>query len=272
MKYLILLILSLSITINSFGQESEKKIKTINIAEYSPTRSGVISRSEVFDKKQSAIQKFDIHNKLKEYHQLNPSTKEIRNLYKYLNYKEQTATLIEIYNNENKLTSYTKQVLNSSNKLDTSYTYLASNEISGIQIYQYDSNKNLKTRIDSSFKYNRTLKWEYEFNSQNEMTKEISYDKDGMIRDTRTYKYDEKGQEFESDLTRANGDFTLFKSMYNENGDLTDNIWYDKEGSIKNHTKLVYEYDEFNNWITKKRSRDDEDFNYIWERKIEYFE
>lgn len=223
-------------------------------------------------KKQSAVQKFDMHNRLNEYHQFNSSTKEIRNLYKYLDYDEQTATLIEIYNKENKLAGYTKQVLNSFGKLDTSYTYLASNELSGIQIYRYDENEILKTRIDSSFKYNRTLKWEYEFNSLNEMTKEISFDKDGIIRGTRTYKYDEKGQEYESDLTRANGDFKLFKSFYNEYGDLTDNIWCDKEGSIQNHTEFVYEYDEFNNWITKKRSRDDEDFNYIWERKIEYFE
>jgi hypothetical protein len=103
------------------------------------------------------------------------------------------------------------------------------------------------------------------------MTKEIAYDKNGLLRDTRTYKYDEKGQVYESDLTRANGDFILFKSIYNENGDLTDNIWYSKEGSIINHTKIKYVYDEYGTWITKERSSDDEEADYIWERKIKYY-
>ncbi len=271
MKYLILITISLLLTINIVGQHSEKKMKAISIAEYSPTKSGIISRSEIFDTKLNIFQKYDEQNNLIEYHQLNPSTKEIRNLYKYLNYKDQTATLIEIYNHENELTGYTKQSLNSLNEIDTAYTYLASNELSGIQIFKYDINKNLKSQIDSSFKYNRTLKWEYEFNSQNEMMKRIAYDRDGKLRDTRTYKYDENGKEYESDLTRANGDFTLFKSIYNEEGDLTDNIWYDKEGSIKNHTKFKYAYDEFDNWVTKQRSTNEEDVSYIWERKIEYY-
>ncbi|MDA8692772.1 hypothetical protein N9L92_01830 [Saprospiraceae bacterium] len=270
-KFLIIVALSLLVSKNFIGQKNEKKIEKIFIAEYSPSRSGIILRADVFNKKQSSVQKFDEQNNLLEYFELNSSTKKIRNLYKYFYNQDQIVTLIEVYNNENELTSYTKQIINSFDKIDTSYTYLASKELSGIQIYNYDINNNLINRIDSSFKYNRTLKWRYEYNSLNEMTKLMAYDKYGLLRDTRNYKYNESGQEYESNLIKANGEFTFFKSKYNENGDLTDNIWYNKEGVIKSHTKFKYLYDEYGNWLTKVRSRDEEEPNYIWERKIEYY-
>ena len=103
------------------------------------------------------------------------------------------------------------------------------------------------------------------------MTKRVSYDKDGILKDSRTYKYDKNGKEFESDLLRANGDYTLFKSKYNANGDLTYNFWYDKDGTETNLTTFDYEYDQFGSWITKKRYNDGE-LNYIWERVIKYYE
>ena len=247
MKHLIIFILSLLITINSFSQTSERKIKIIYIAEYSPTDSGIISRSEVFENHQTEIIKFDMQNNMKERYILNPSTKENKILHKYLNYKGQTATLMETYNNENELTSYRKYVLNSFNKPDTTYFYSASNELFNISIDLYDSNKNLKIKIDSNFVNNRSYKTEYEFNSLNEMTKEISFDINGMITHTTSFRY-------------------------NEHGDLTNIIWHDKEGSITTQTKFVYEYDEFNNWITQKTSKHDQDISYIFERKIEYFD
>lgn len=272
MKSIVLSIVSLLITISAFSQNDEKSIKTISIAQYSPTRSGNMPREEALRTKLNQIKLFDEQGNLVEYQELNPSNKQVRSLYRYLDYKDETPTLIEVYNNTNQLTASTKQILNSFNKIDTSYTYLANNELKGIQINQYDINNNLICRIDSSFKYNRTLKWEYEYNGRNEMITRVAFDKEGEIRDTRSYKYDEKGQEYESDLTRANGDYTLFKSMYNSNGDMTDNIWYDKEGLINNHTKFKYVYDKYGNWITKKRSSGKEEANYIWERKIEYYD
>lgn len=53
-------------------------------------------------------------------------------------------------------------------------------------------------------------------------------------------------------------------------GDLVDNIWYDKDGLQKHHTKFVYVYDQENNWITRKRLSNGE-LNYNWERVIEYY-
>lgn len=268
-KILGLILINCFVFLSAYSQVGEQKIKTISNAEYSPSRSGNLTMEEALRSKQSSFQIFDENENLIKYQEFNPSTKEIYRTYKYLNYKGKIATLINSFNDEDELTGYTNQIINSKNSIDTSYSFSPNDEITGVQIYYYDSSGNMTGRIDSSLTYQRTLKWEYEFNDNKEMTKRIAYDKDGKLRDTRTYKYNPKGEEYESDLTRANGDFTLFKSEYNEFGDLTDNIWYDKEGVKKNHTEFEYEYDNFGNWIIKKRFRDGE-VNYIWVREIEY--
>jgi len=254
-----------------FSQEHEKLIKSTIVAEYDPIKSGVLKRSIALKEKKSVVELFDDKNNLIQYDEFNISTKKILTSNHLLNYKDNNATLIEIYNNQNIKTGVTQQILNSKNQIDSSFHYSNTNGIFRIQVNHYDSNGNLRSHIDSSLLFKRTLLWKYEYNDKNEMIRQIAYDENGNLKNTRTYKYDSAGKEIESDLLTANGKYSFSKSLYNENGDLTDNIWYDKNGSTTNHRKFQYEYDKHKNWITKKRLKDSE-VNYIWERKIEYFD
>lgn len=251
------------------GQDDAKKIKSMVSAEYSPKRSGVMDRTDALDKEKSTFQEFNENDQIIRYDQFDSSDGSIYRSHRFLDYEGKVAQRIERYDGDNNLVEYEVRKLNTQNEIDKIRRYNHSDEIVGVEEYRYDDVGQLSARKDSSLKYNRTLKWEYEYDVNGEISVRRAYDKDGKLRDTRTYKYDSEGNEIESDLTRANGDFTLFKSTYNEFGDIMENGWYDKEGVQTNLTKFEYVYDDYGKWVTKRRISNDE-LNYVWERTIKY--
>lgn len=252
------------------AQDQKKPIKTVTTAEYSPQRSGELTREEAFKQNKSSFQKLDNQNRVFQYDQFGPSSKRIYKSYRYLDFSDLVATRVEIYDDQNNLIEYEVITLNSDEEIESIYSYDRLNKLTGIEYYNYDEDKNMASRIDSSFKYSRTLKWSYEYNANNKMSVRRAYDKTGALRDTRTYKYNSDGKESECELTRANGDFSSYKSTYNKNGDYTDSHSYDEKGLLTNHTKFDYIYDEHGNWTTKHRLSDGVK-NYTWERQIEYY-
>lgn len=138
-----------------------------------------------------------------------------------------------------------------------------------IQENQYDSSGNIVSISSKSVSSNNTFKTIKKYNSKSQLIKETDLNYDGSIKDVRTFKYGKNNNEVESDLTRPNGDYTKFISEYDENKNMTIQKWYDKEGNQKHQTSFTYEYDNHNNWITKKRFSNGE-LGIVWERTIEY--
>ncbi len=147
--------------------------------------------------------------------------------------------------------------------------YNSENELVYLQKNEYDINGNVISRTTKSTKSEKVYKTELIYNSKNEVVKKIKYNTDGTIKDTRTYKYDENGNEIESELIRSNGNYTKFISEYDNFNNLIAHNWYDKDGNQDHQTTFEYTYDAQENWITKKRFSNGE-LGFIWERKIEY--
>ena len=266
-KIPILLFLALNM---STSQEDTMLIQSITTTEYSFQRSGDLTRKQALNEMISFIQHYDAQKRLIRSDQINPDTKGIYKSYRYSEFIKRMAARTEIYNDKDEMIEYGIRSLNPDTTVHEIYHYTHSGQVLAIHKYFYNDNKNVATEIDSSFRFNRTLKWEYKYNDKDEIIEMISYNKEGEIRDTRTYIYDSIGNEIESTLVRANGEFTLFKSRYNDRQDMIENIWYDEEGQLKHETKFEYVYDDYGNWITKKRSSDGV-INYVWEREIVYY-
>lgn len=149
-------------------------------------------------------------------------------------------------------------------------TYNLKEELTTIQENQYDANRNIISMSNTNVASNRTFKTISKYNSKSQLIEETDFKPDGSVKDIRTYKYDEKGNETESDLTRPDGDYTKFISEYDGNKNMKIQNWYDVNGNQKHQTSFTYEYDNNGNWITKKRYSNGE-LGYVWERKIEYY-
>ena len=185
--------------------------------------------------------------------------------------KNESGKLVKrtTFDGEGKLKSYVSTEFDEKENIIRFRTYNANDELTSMQENHYDSSGNTISRSNTSIASNKTYKTTSKYNSQNQLIEETDFNPDGLMRDIRTFKYDEKGNEFESDLTRANGDFTKFVSQYDKVNNITSQYWYDNEGNQKHWNSFSYVYDKHNNWITKKRYTNGE-LGYVWERKIEY--
>ena len=251
------------------NKEKESTFKKIIEASYSSKRSGVLTREKTLNQKINKEQFYNEQGVLTEYwrYEVDGTIYE-----KTVLTKNNDGKLIKSItsNKSGNLKKYTTTEFDNNQNIIEYKTYNSEDKLTSIQKNEYDANENKVSMSNISIKSNRTFKTTYEYNSKNELIKEIDFKPDGTIKDTRVFKYDENGNEIESELTRPNGDYTKFISEYDDLNNMTVQNWYDNKGKQKHQTSFTYVYDEKNNWITKKRYSNDE-LGYVWERQIEYY-
>lgn len=242
--------------------------KTITESSYSSNRSGELTRDKALNEKINRREIYNEQGDLIEYwsYETDASIYEKTKLT-----KNKDGKLIKsvTYDKDGNLKRYIKTLFDVNDRITEYKTYNTDDELVSIQKNEYDSNGNQISTSNTSVKSNRTFKTTNEYNSQSQKITEIDFKPDGTIKDTRTYKYDKKGNEIESVLTRPNEDYTKFISEYDQENNLTIQKWYDKEGKQKHQNTFEYVYDKNKNWITKKRYSNGK-LSYVWERQIEY--
>lgn len=271
-KIINLLIIGLFLSFTSAKKvslEKDFKFKMIAQASYSPKRSGELTREEALKKN---IERKEIYNPegfLIEYwkYEIDGTIYQKTKLTKNGNGKLLKST---IYNNKNELKSYTTTIFNQHKNIVKYNTYNSDGTLDSFQENDYDDNGNIVSITSKLIKSNRVFKTTKRYNPKNQVIKQATYKPNGDIRYIRTFVYDEKGNEIESEMTRPNGDYTKFVSTYDERNNILTQYWYDKNGKQKHWNNWIYSYDKNDNWITKKRYSKGE-LGFVWERIIEYY-
>ena len=265
----IILILIFSHSSTKDSKTSKKStFKSITQASYSAKRSGDLTRKQAFDKNLDRKSFYDEKGELIEYWKYERDG----SIYQKIKLeKNQQGKLIvsRLYDKKGNLKSYTNTEFDSYGNIVEYKTYNKSNELTSLQNNKYDSNGNVVSMLRTSIASNRTFKTTSKYNSKNQLIEETDFKPDGSVKDIRTFKYDYKGNEVESDLTKPNINYTKFISKYDKNNNIISQHWYREDGSQKHWNSFSYVYDDNDNWITKKRYSNGE-LGYVWERKIEY--
>lgn len=247
-------------------KENESTFKEIVEASYSPKQSGELSRENALNQKSDKKEIYNEKGVLIEYwkYEVDGTIYEKTKLSKNENGKLIKSST---FDSEGNLKRYITTEFDENGNIVFYRIYNSKDELTSIQENQYDGNKNIISMSNTAS--NRTFKTTSKYNSKNQLIEETDFQPDGAIKDVRTFKYDEKDNEVESDLTRPNGDYTKFISEYDRNKNMKIQIWYDTDGNQTHQTSFTYEYDNNDNWITKKRYSNGE-LGYVWERKIDY--
>ncbi|PQJ17063.1 hypothetical protein [Nonlabens tegetincola] len=266
---LILLLVYSSSIIHAQNEEKSLQIKKTIQASYSTKRTAEMPRDSAFTN--DFLERYDIYGddeKIIEYGQYDGkgTIYEISKIQKNENGKPVKGLTFDSKGN---LKKYYTTMIDSTGNVTEFNSYNSKDELVYIQLNEYDADGNVTKRISKNPNSDKVYKTELIYNSDNEVIKQINYNSDGTVKDTRTYKYDHNGNEIESELERANGDYTKFVSEYDNMNNLLVQNWYDREGIKKHQTSFIYVYDNQGNWITKKRFSNGE-LSYVWERKIEY--
>lgn len=266
--YLLAVLLGFLLVLSSFIEISNQGIKSINEAMYSPKRlGGEIGRDIAIKDHLSTSTTFDEDGNYIEFIQYEDPTKIYRKR-SYERDKKGEMKLIKVYNGEDKLMEKIKFSSNKKKSTSSQETY-KNGKLSNVFHIELDDQGNEIKTINESITNSKKWLTENEYNDKNELIKSIRIFPDGKT-DTRTYEYDEKGNETKSTLIKAEGKETLFLSIYDHNNNMIEQNWYNQAGEHEHKTSFEYTYDEKNNWITKKRFSNDE-LGLIWEREIEYY-
>jgi len=236
---------------DKISKEDKLNFKTITEASYSAKRSGELLRKDAFSQNLDKKEIYDDKGNLIEIWK-NEVDGTIYQKIKLLKNNEGKLVKSSTYDKNDNLKRYTTTKFNYKGKIVEYKTFNSNDKLTYLQNNEFDSRGNLVLIIGKNIISNRIYKTTSEYNAKNLMIKETDFKTDGSIRDVRTFKYDEKGNGIESELTRPNGDYTKFISEFDKNDNLTVQNWFDKDGKKKHQTSFVYIYDRNNNWITKK--------------------
>ena len=212
---LFILICSTSAIIAQSKQQKFKIKKTIQ-AQYSAKRTPEISSGTIFTSKH--LERYDVYDdneKIIEYGQYDGQGNiyEITKIQKDQNGNPLKGTINDSKGNLKK--RYTT-VIDKNGNVTEFKNYNAGNELIYLQKSEFDTNGNVTSRTGSNPKSGKVFKTGFVYNSKNEMVKKIKYNSDGEIQDTRTYKYDNDGNEIEAELFKSNGNYTKFISKYDD--------------------------------------------------------
>jgi len=115
------------------------------------------------------------------------------------------------------------------------------------------------------------MKAAYVYNLFGNLIEENLYGIDGGLEKKALMIYNESNRI--AALVEYAGNYDMVKTVkykYDEQGNTTDEIWYDKENNMLDHYTYKYAYDKKKNWVKKTLLRNEVAVT-IAEREITYF-
>lgn len=261
------------------------EIKSIYLASYEVRRNGEMTRENAFEQELDKAEFYNENGFLIEYWLYNING-TIYEKTKLENDDKGRLLKTNTYDNSGVLKSYLETEFDNNGNIIFKRIYNSENEITFIQKNEYDSRGNNIRSSFTAFDFNETKENQFikriesdsiktyktlrKYNSKNQLIEKTEFEPDGKIDRVETFKYDEKGNEVESELKMFNGNYFKYVSNYNERNNISTQKTIGKNGSIEQQYNWEYLYDERNNWITKKSFSNGQLVS-IWERKIEYY-
>jgi hypothetical protein len=193
-----------------------------------------------------------------------------------LKYDENDDLVEEIYirdydgdNNSNTSTKYKHDEYGNKTALTTS---LINDSMLYKMIYKYDENGNEieKSRYKPDGQLNSKTILKYD-TFGNPIECYFLQENGKYTIEKHAFNYDSSGKRIESQIYNSE-DNLIFKEKYDNNGNLTEYVYYKIDGSVLDKYNYVYqEYDDKGNWTYKIWIKNDKPINII-ERVIEYYD
>jgi hypothetical protein len=273
MRTIFFLITFFSFLINNDKNINNKQIpkfKSITEASYYAKRTGLIERTIALEKNKNKISEYNNVGELLSSTQFEMDGSLYEKTTTVLNENGKVLKSI-VKDNNGKIKRYLLNEIDKNGKIINVKAYDLNDFLIETQSYSYDANGNCTEYIYNNFKYKYKTITNYKFNSNNQLLEEIFDNEARKEKTTRTFTYDKKGNQIEEYMNCTDGRFTKFISEYDSLNNLISQKWFDKNGKQNHETSFEYVYDNYDNWITKKRSLNGE-IDFVWERKIEYYQ
>ena len=275
MKYILLLGILISFSETNLIPQStsdslKPKMKMVKEVIYKPENGELKSRENLFDSNISSYMIFDKNEKVIE----NGQYERDGSLYEktiYERNEDGVAQKAMKKNSSDELKSYWTYEYDSNDNMIAVKTYDSENNLTNIQSNKYDENGNNIEMLLKSPDSENGWKYVYKYNFDNKKIEQFRYKPDGSLKDRRTYSYDKDGNENLQFKFNPDGSFMKFVSEYDEMDNLTVQNWFNEQDEQTHQTSFEYVYDEYGNWISKRRSSNGE-LGMVWERQIEYYE
>lgn len=259
--------------LDNFGKP-EKGERGSNNADYTFLPNGDIAEQNIYNQNGSLrtrhVYLYNSSGKLTEQNLYNPGGPlRVRYRYRYngagalteqQSFKPDgsiTAKYVNEYNKHGDLIKHTSY--NNKNKLEEKiiYTYDSAHNQIGWQSYDGDSVLLVKAV--------------YVYNLFGNMIEENLYDADGNLEKKSLMIYDANNRV--STLVEYAGNYLMVKTVqfkYDVQGNITDEMWYDKDNNVLDHYSNKYTYDKKKNWTKKMAYRNEVPVT-ITERELTYF-
>ena len=252
----------------TISEENNLSIESIYTASYSVSRDGELARKTALKERPDKKMVYDDKGGLIEYVKYEVDGTIYKTIKNLLN-KNGDLIKREVFDNHYNIKYYILTEFDNNDSVQFYRTYSASDDLTDVQENQYDSMGNIVLILRTDITSKSIFKTTHKYNSKNQLINRTTYNSDGMVQDSRTFIYDDKGNEIESVLTRPSGDYTKFVSKYDKYNNLITQYWFDDKGTQEHLTSFSYIYDKKGNWISRKRYSGGK-LGYIWERQIEY--
>jgi len=264
---LLVLIVIGSSNITSYAQDNAV-MSSMTSSTYSPQRSGEQFREIALTQFIGNRSFYNEDGFLIEFQQFNGKD-ELDERTSYTVDEDGKVTYSITISGEGVIRSYNNPEYDADDNLIVIKTFDNTDKLIREQNNEFDDEGNITSKSITNVLANVTRLTEYEYNDDEELTREIVYDRNGVIKQIRNFIYDDEGREIDSDLQLANGEFTRFITTYDDNDNMLVQQWYDIDANLIQEDTYEYIYDMNNNWTTTKRYTEGE-MREVDERQISY--
>ena len=240
-------------------------IKSSVIAEYNAIDLGEIDREEAFEIGKISEKNFNTLGDLLIYVRYeNDASNYLKATYE----REANGEIRKQtnYDAKGRILGYIINIFDVDGRVVEHKTYNADDEMTYTHLNEYDFWGNNTLTIVSNPPFDKSFKIIKAYNENKQLIEKTIHSHTGKVISVLSFEYDSQGNEI---LQMENGQ-RKFISEYDSNNNLELKSVFEK-GSEQSQTKYDYIYDEYNNWITKLRYSN-LDLDYVWERKIEYYQ
>lgn len=166
----------------------------------------------------------------------------------------------------NGTTSFVKYFYNNQGKLSKRITTDKNKKILNTEIYSYDNSNNLILKEIKHNNFDET--YELSYNDENKVVKILWKDSEDGINEYTEYQYEGGKLSLEHWVDYEEGEPDGYIDYKFKDGNPSDVVVVEKDGTISSKEKYIYDFDLNGNWI-KQIILDDTKI-YIVERKITY--
>lgn len=157
-------------------------------------------------------------------------------------------------------------------RLDSLFIYDQNGQVEEVHAYKYKNSSKPTTEKRRRYTTGEILKYEYEYDTDGNKTKEVWYNKKGKPANKWVFEHDINGNILTDKWYDNESLVEKWSYEYDENNNKVKRVFV-RHGAIKSVYIYRYQYDENKNWLRKisfKKAKNGYKPENIWVRKITY--